>query len=362
MTFHNLGDLNYLLTLMHPEFRFKQLFPSRFFLKPSVEDITDYLRSKVWLMSGETIESMEKPGEGNMNCVLRVRSNLRTFILKQARPWVEKYPHIDAPVERNRVEATYFALMDDHPELRNLSPQLLHTDPENFLIMVSDLGQGSDYTFLYSRRKLLTEKELKDLGNYLSHLHGIETVTFPENKAMRELNHEHIFHFPFLENNGLELDGIQEGLQKASLPIKKDEVLKSKIKTLGELYLTNGDILIHGDYYPGSWLAAKNGLKVIDPEFSFKGFPEFDLGVLIAHLTLTGHASRHFKLLSLGYPHFQEMKEDLIAGFAGTEILRRLLGVAQLPLKLSLDEKRSLMEMASFWVTSGTIKQALHVL
>lgn len=347
---------------MHPEFRFKQIFPDKFFLQPSLDKVTAYLHSKGWLLQGETIESMEKPGEGNMNCVFRVRSNLRTFILKQARPWVEKYPHIDAPVQRNSVEARYFALMNDHSHLKNLSPQLLDRDEENFVMMVSDLGQGSDYTFLYNFQQQLSEKELEDLGSYLSHLHRMRNITFPENRAMRELNHEHIFHFPFVENNGLDLDNIQLGLREVSLFAKRNDALKKRIKSLGDLYLSEGQALIHGDYYPGSWLGTKDGLKVIDPEFSFKGFPEFDLGVLIAHLTLTGHSSRHFKLLSLGYPHFQEMKEDLIAGFAGTEILRRLLGVAQLPINLALKEKRSLIEMASQWVTIGTIKQALHAL
>ena len=48
-----------------------------------------------------------------MNCTLRVTTTRRSFILKQARPWVEKYPQIAAPVERARVEAAFYAAVAD---------------------------------------------------------------------------------------------------------------------------------------------------------------------------------------------------------------------------------------------------------
>ena len=50
----------------------------------------------------------------------------------------------------------------------------------------------------------------------------------------------------------------------------------------GERYLAEGSTLLHGDYYPGSWMTVDDAVFVIDPEFSFKGFPEFDLGVMLS--------------------------------------------------------------------------------
>jgi 5-methylthioribose kinase len=38
--------------------------------------------------------------------------------------------------------------------------------------------------------------------------------------------------------------------------------------------------------FPGSWLKAADGLRVIDPEFCFLGDPEFDCGILAAHLMI----------------------------------------------------------------------------
>ena len=66
------------------------------------EDLTSlqgYLVERGFAQAGETVIA-ELAGEGNMNCVIRVRLPDRSLILKQARPWVEKYPSIAAPVER----------------------------------------------------------------------------------------------------------------------------------------------------------------------------------------------------------------------------------------------------------------------
>jgi 5-methylthioribose kinase len=122
------------------------------------------------------------------------------------------------------------------------------------------------------------------------------------------------------------------------------------------MYLGEGKCLIQGDYYPGSWIASENGIKIIDPEFSFMGYAEFDLGVLIAHLYLTGHSKETMDKIFSFYERPQIFDNALVAGFAGTEILRRLLGVAQLPLVLSLQEKQETLQIAAEWIKTGKIK------
>ena len=57
----------------------------------------------------EHILAIEKPGEGNMNVVLRVKTNLRSFIAKQSRPYVQKYQDVAAPVNRIDVEYQFYA-------------------------------------------------------------------------------------------------------------------------------------------------------------------------------------------------------------------------------------------------------------
>ncbi len=339
-------------TLKH---RFLTEFPERTFLDYNMDMLHDYLSNRKWLNEGEKIKELEKPGEGNMNLVIRVKTNQRSFILKQARPWVEKYPHIDAPVERNHVEAAYYLLINSNPVLRSFSPEVLGADKENFIIVFNDLGDSADYTYLYQKGCQISSKVQYDLLKYLSVLHRLDCPSFPFNKSMRELNHAYIFQFPFTEDNILDLDAIQPGLMKTSLIYKRNKLLKSAIERLGEFYIKEGPVLIHGDYFPGSWLRSTSGLKVIDPEFGFRGFAEFDLGVLVAHMIMAEQQKCVITEIISDYQPTAQLNDRLLAGFAGTEILRRILGVAQLPLTLSLEEKKCIMDIAAGWILNGKI-------
>jgi 5-methylthioribose kinase len=323
--------------------RFKCIYPDKYYLDYSVEELDKFLRDRGWILPGEMIDALEIPGEGNMNRVLRVMTNKRSFIIKQARPWVEKYPEIDAPVERNGIEAKYYAQINRVGRLHEYSPDLDGIDENHFTMILSDLGRGMDYTFLYN----------KGILQYLSHLHDLHPGDFPSNRSMRKLNHEHIFLFPFSEDNGLNLNNIQPGLQKLALKFIKDISLKDKIRALGELYLSEGVVLIHGDYFPGSWLKTPSGLKVIDPEFSFTGYAEFDIGVLVAHMFMAEQDEEIVRAILFDSKKTANM--ELVAEFAGTEVLRRLLGIAQLPLSLSLEQKSFLANRAKAWIIDEQI-------
>jgi len=50
----------------------------------------------------EEVISMKKPGEGNMNVVLRIITNERSFILKQSRPYVEKYQQAEVVTQTEK--------------------------------------------------------------------------------------------------------------------------------------------------------------------------------------------------------------------------------------------------------------------
>ncbi len=327
--------------------RFQEAFPTAFFLEKDITAVNNYLDHQGWLQQNESLISLEKPGEGNMNFVLRATTNQRSFILKQARPWVEKFPQIDAPVERVSVEAQFFQALQDVKAINHFAPKCLGFDEHNFILATEDLGKGADYSFLYQKDNLLTSSDIDGLTQYLSALHQVAIPdNFPTNLAMRQLNHEHIFNFPYLEENGFNLDDVQAGLQAAAIPYKTNAALKTKIKACGDIYLAQGKHLLHGDFYPGSWLKVADGLKVIDPEFGFVGLAEFDLGVLIAHLLMAEQPTTIIQSLLNKYQQPQGFNQALFAQFVGIEVLRRLIGIAQLPLNLEVATKQALMEKA----------------
>ncbi|RYF47420.1 MAG: aminoglycoside phosphotransferase, partial [Cytophagaceae bacterium] len=143
---------------------------------------------------------------------------------------------------------------------------------------------------------------------------------------------------------------------------KQDVLLKKSIRQLGQLYLSDDShsqinaskTLLHGDYYPGSWLQTSDKhLKVIDPEFCFYGPAEFDLGVLIAHLMLAQQPSATIDSVLTKYVKPAHFNEKLHHQFTGVELMRRLIGYPQLPLSLSIEQKRSLLAESRQMLVQG---------
>lgn len=323
--------------------------------------LQDYLRRRGWIDTKEPILMVEKPGEGNMNYTLRVITPNRTLIVKQSRAYVEKYPSIPAPANRVVVEGRFYQQTQPVPMLASYMPQLLGVDEENNILVLQDLGDARDYTFLYQPGQLLSDADALALTDYLSELHHQFAAEAPDsifvNQAMRALNHEHIFLYPFLADNGFNLDTIQPGLQEIAMPYKQDASLKKVVEKLGELYRVDNSsdgirkTLLHGDYYPGSWLQTTaahgtSGVKIIDPEFCFYGPAEFDLGVMVAHLRMAQQPLALIDIILASYEQPVGFSQTLRQQFTGVEIMRRLIGLAQLPLHLSLEQKQALLEEA----------------
>lgn len=319
-------------------------------LTDNKSDLEAYLKSKGWLDENETIVSTEKPGEGNMNFTLRVDTGERTFIVKQSRDFVEKYPQVAAPAERALREAEFYELISEKYSLKAMMPNIIGLDKENSVMVMDDLGAGSDYTYVYQNGKSIPENELMEIMDFAAELHNSFSAKTASklivNRKMRELNHEHMFVYPYLDDNGLNLDDILPGLAEVSNAYKADEKLKAEVEKIGKIYLADGEKLLHGDYFPGSWLKTKEGVRIIDPEFCFFGPAEFEIGVTIAHLKMADQPEELIRKVLDHYRAKAELDEDLRKKFTATEILRRILGLAQLPLEIDLKKRKELMEEA----------------
>ena len=59
--------------------------------KTPVDELNDYLKNRInFLKKNEVLIDKEIPGEGNMNIVIRLITNQRSFILKQSRSFKNK--------------------------------------------------------------------------------------------------------------------------------------------------------------------------------------------------------------------------------------------------------------------------------
>ncbi len=334
----------------HPfKSRFAETHPDVLLLDPSDHaGIETYLLGSNLIAAGERPSRIESAGSGNMNLTLRVTLADRTLILKQGRPWVEKYDHIEAPWERTLIEGSFYQAVRRVPAVAGRMPELLALDERHHILALSDAGSGGDFTTMYADRQV-TDAGLNDLLDWLAAL-GRVAITERErdhfaNRAMRALNHEHIFRLPLASGNGLDLDQITQGLARAAEDLQGDVAYVARVGALGSRYLEDGASLVHGDYFPGSWIKAEDGIRIIDPEFCFLGAREFDYGVMLAHLAIARTAVEGAQRV-LAAAHHEGLDESLVLNFAGTEIMRRLIGVAQLPLAHTLGDKLRLLEVS----------------
>lgn len=338
---------------MTPE-KLRQNHPELFWLQEgSTERLTSYLRGLRVLDDRERVLSTRPAGVGNMNLTLRVEISHRTLIVKQSRPWVERYPQIEAPWDRVLGEARFYQLTAAYPEIASRMPRLIHVDPAARLLVLSDLGESNDYTNLYGG-EALDVREAKGLAHWLSDLHALpfelDVRSSLSNREMRRLNHEHLFRFPLDRANGLDLEAFTPGLRSLRDELAADRAYAAKVAELGEAYLGLSHAeptgLLHGDFFPGSWLRTPDGPAVIDPEFAFFGPTEFDVGVLLAHLYLADQSEATHAAFVEGYTAAAAFDWSRALAFCGVEIMRRLIGVAQLPLTADLNRKQSLLRLS----------------
>jgi len=313
---------------------------------PRIE-LTDLLNNYNILSKNEVLLKTSKAGEGNMNIVLRVKTNKRSFIFKQSRPYVQKYQDIPAPIDRIDVEYNFYKSIDKIESKDNF-PKIISYVKDSFFMIQEDLGDFDDFSSNYINRRIDKISIIK-LTKILEDIHSCSyDINYPLNSELKKLNHQHIFVLPFAIDNGFSLNSVQSGLEILAHSFINNEPLKNKSLNIGEKYLKKGKTLLHGDFYPGSWLQNNNEIYIIDPEFSFIGDLEFDLGVFIAHIIITTLEERYLNDIVNYYSN--SVDYELIKNYTGIEIIRRLIGLAQLPINLSLDEKEKLLKFSKYLV------------
>jgi len=322
------------------------------------KSLEHFLKTKGHLQANEQLEHIEIAGAGNMNYVLRATTSARSFILKQSKPWVQKYPSVAAPIGRIHIEEQFYQLVRSNETLRQYTPEIYWFDKKNHLLCMEDLGESSDFTSIYAKDAVFGKEDMAAMAKVVSALHSnfnSSTINAPiVNREIRVLNYAHIFNLPLNEANGFDLNQVVSGLQTATDKFRKDEKLKRIALELGDIYLNQqGEKLLHGDYYPGSWLKTKKGLRMIDPEFCFFGTPEFELGVTVAHLKMAQQSDNLIKDLFIYYHFDTKFDGGLFSRFSGIEMIRRLIGLAQLPLPLNLKERLNLLDEAYEFVVNG---------
>jgi 5-methylthioribose kinase len=131
------------------------------------------------------------------------RSDGGSFIVKQARESLERFPECQAPPARIALEAKYYEVTAPY-NTEHVRPGVLDFDPENFVLVLEDLGDAESLdAALASGRDCATS--LQRLARFLGAVHGAtRDGTLSQdfsNDAMQRLHGEHIFALPYREND-----------------------------------------------------------------------------------------------------------------------------------------------------------------
>ena len=309
-----------------------------------------------WLEEGEQVVACDRAGPGNMNLTLRVVTDRRTAVLKQARPWVEKYEQIDAPWDRGIFECRFYERVAGLREVADRMPRLLAADERARVLWLEHLPEASDYSSLYGGGQLAPD-EVAALARWLRALHGgTRGAVEPQfaNRAMRVLNHQHLCEVP-LTSHGLALEALEPGLEAAAARLRDDRAYVDAVAEVGRRYLADGTCLVHGDYFPGSWLRTPAGPRIIDPEFCFWGPPEWDVGCAVAHLVLARQPQVRIEQFMRDYGEGLDM--SWVARFAAVEVMRRVIGVAQLPIPPSTHQRAAWLAGSRAALESATVER-----
>ncbi|MBV2130950.1 S-methyl-5-thioribose kinase [Arsukibacterium indicum] len=330
--------------------------------------------------------SAKEFGDGNLNLVFRVENDKGTsLIVKQALPYArcvgESWP---LTTDRARIEAEVLKMhrrfCPEHTvEVRHFDPvacAILMEDLKAFRILRTELNAGKKFNHL-------APQMAKYMANTL--FYTSDFVLSSENKkaeVARFLNPELclitedlFFTDPYCNH---ERNNIEPSILANAKPLWHDEALKAEVAALKADFLSKPQALLHGDLHSGSIFIDEETCKVIDAEFGFFGPVGFDVGSLLGNLLLNylacpglhdnqDSSEQQAYLLEQAEQLWQEFSEvftELMAretqdpalenslyqqrflqqvfrdtaGYAGCELIRRIVGLAHVADMDSIDD------------------------
>ena len=317
-----------------------------------------YLLRRGLLRPGEEA-TLELAGEGNINWVRRVRISPhdRSFILKQARPALERFPEYRVTTERIVFESRYYEIARAS-DREDLLPSVLDFDERERVLILEDLGPAERLDQALGRG--YDGRDVAHaLGQFLGRVHAATrdapglTERFA-NDAMRRLHGDHIFFLPFRENSF----PLSPCLRGCAEEVWKDLELVARADAAYVRYLSAKSALVHADVQGGNVLLTSSGPKLLDAEIAHVGDPAFDLGSLLAHLCVNALASRRSSggLVRAAWSAYAGaagsagLRFEEAACYAGIELLRRTIGAARLGAVEQDEAGSAVLEAAVRWI------------
>lgn len=375
--------------------------------------IINYIQTHTKLFDDTADLSAKEFGDGNINFIFRIEDNHsgKSVIVKHALPYPrlmgESWP---LTIDRQRIEAE--AIRTQQAICPAYLPAILHYDEQHHLIIMEDLK-----TYAILRGECIKKKRFANFAKHISQ-YMAETLFYTSdlyldqslkkqqqkqfvNPELCKITEDLFFTTPYKEDDSNVIPNALAAFVKRELQTNSDVLLA--VAKLKYQFLTKAEALLHGDLHTGSIFVNTEQTKVIDQEFAFYGPIGFDVGSLLANIWINYYThvddqayqsylltlnediwhlfAKHWLTLMTTQtqddvfkaPGFQQsflrtIFEDCI-GFAGTEMIRRTIGLAQiedlkdLSTHPRIDEiKYNILQTAIYLLTNGSQCQNIQTI
>ncbi|MCF6343177.1 MAG: S-methyl-5-thioribose kinase [Devosiaceae bacterium] len=249
--------------------------------------------------------SVNEVGDGNLNLVFIVKSELGSVIVKQALPYVRLVGD-SWPLPLKRAFFEYHALIRQAERDPGSVPKIYHFDETQAIIVMEFFTPHIilRYSLIAGNKH---EGLAKVLGNFCARTlfrgsdlsmkaakRKADVALFAENIELCDITETLVFSDPYFD---AERNHHNSALEPLVASLRADVDLKVEAHHLKAKFCNNAQTMLHGDFHTGSVMVTKTDTKVIDPEFVLYGPMGFDIGMLFANFWMSyfsqpGHASK----------------------------------------------------------------------
>lgn len=236
-------------------------------------------------------------GDGNLNFVFLVsnrRNPHETVVLKQAVPYLRVVGQ-SWPLTRHRMDIETAALRHFRALCPQHVPEVFHADSDMSLVVMERLREHR-----ILRGALLDGHTFDSVAAHLatfmarSLFHGSDLYLAPAakrdavkrftNVELCKITEDLIFTHPYDDSP---TNSYNPALPRATIDrVQRDPLLRAAVGELKYAFMTRAETLLHGDLHVGSVMVSEQETYVIDPEFAFYGPMGFDIGILLANFFL----------------------------------------------------------------------------
>ena len=302
-------------------------------------------------------------GDGNINYVFQVRSRRdgRSVIVKQADKLLRSSGR-PLDIYRNKIEAQTLQL--ESRLAPDYIPEVYHYDETMAALSMEDISAyknlrkellaGRVYGHLAENiSTFLAQSLLPTTDLVLDRQEKKRRVQFFTNPELCDITEDLVLTEPYwnYKDRNIITAGNEDFVRTF---LYEDEALHAEVGKLRNAFMNDAQALLHGDLHSGSIFANEQGVKIIDPEFAFYGPMGYDIGNVIGNLFFSGAATAQAledtirSLCDLTARKLAAKYDELVTfplyrtegfrrsyldgvmadsyGYAGTEIIRRVVG------------------------------------